>query len=354
MFFKSKPSITSDSVKKVWDDVVKGAVSAQEAAEFQLLSVDIDGNQLRIIIEAPTLLLQRHSTSLESVFKSSFRKLSPSAQLVLVFTNSDAPQPTANTTAKPPAQPVTLPHVGRIIMVTSGKGGVGKSTTTVALAHALTSLGKRVGILDADIYGPSLPRMMGVNTKPDYHDNLLQPLVRHGIACMSMGFLIGQEAAVLRGPMITKALQQMLRGTAWGTQEAPLDILLIDTPPGTGDVAISLAQMIPFAQHNGGALVITTPQEVALDDVRRCVDSLKKLQVPLLGIIENMAYFEDPTGEKHYLFGQGGGAKLAQESGSTLLASLAIQPTFREKLDKGEIIQHEVLASLAQTLLASE
>ena len=227
-----------------------------------------------------------------------------------------------------------IPHVARIIAVASGKGGVGKSTVTVNLAHALTALGKRVGILDADIYGPSIPRMLGLETyvKPEIIDNQMVPPTAHSIRAMSMSLITGDEAAVLRAPMITKALVQFLRVTRWATADAPLDYLLVDLPPGTGDVTLSLAQNCKLA----GLVLVTTPQDVAVIDADKCASAFHKLHVPLIGVVENMSYFIDPAGVTHHLFGSGGGDKLAEKYHSQLLGKLPLDPYIGQCADKGE------------------
>ena len=227
-----------------------------------------------------------------------------------------------------------LPHVARIVAVASGKGGVGKSTVTTNLAHALTLAGKRVGILDADIYGPSIPRMLGLETylKPEIADGLMVPPTAHGIRAMSMALITGDEAAVLRAPMITKALVQFLRLTRWGDTSCPLDFLLVDLPPGTGDVTLSLAQNCRL----DGLLLVTTPQEVAVIDADKCASAFHKLQVKLLGVVENMSYFMDPQGAPHHLFGQGGGLKLAEKFHAPLLGQLPLDATMGVCADKGE------------------
>jgi len=200
-----------------------------------------------------------------------------------------------------------LPGVERVIAIASGKGGVGKSTTTVMLAHALASLGQPVAILDADIYGPSIPRMLGLSGQPEIRDGHMLPPQNHGIACNSMGFLVAEEqAAVWRGPMVSKALNQLARGTHWSEvrgqgsevrgQEKennptsdirhPTSVkLLVDFPPGTGDVQLSMAQQTPLS----GAIIVTTPQAVAVADARKCANMFEKMQIPVLGIIENMS-----------------------------------------------------------------
>ena len=226
-----------------------------------------------------------------------------------------------------------LPFVKSVIAVASGKGGVGKSTTAVNLARALAKQGKIVGLLDADIYGPSLPRMMGIKQKPELVDGKMIPPSKDNILCMSMGFMIAEEAAIIwRGPQVTKALQQMLRDVLWATSENPLDVLLIDMPPGTGDVHLSLAQQVPLT----GAIIVTTPQEIALIDARKSIDMFIKVNVPILGVIENMSGFVDESGKINYIFGSGGGKKLAESTRCKFLGEIPIDITLREASDKGE------------------
>lgn len=224
-----------------------------------------------------------------------------------------------------------LPHTRRVVAIASGKGGVGKSTTAVNLALALAATGARTGLLDADIYGPSIPRMMGLSGQPAIENGTMLPLCAHGVHCMSMGFITGEEAAILRGPMISKSLQQMLRMTRWGSEQTPMDTLFVDMPPGTGDIHLSLVQQVPLA----GAIVVTTPQEVALADARKCAKMFEKTGVPILGIIENMSWFEDPSGAKHCLFGADGGQKLADEFGVKLLGQIPLIPAIQQAGDAG-------------------
>jgi len=230
-----------------------------------------------------------------------------------------------------------IPHVTRLIAVASGKGGVGKSTTAVNLAHALKGFGMKVGLLDADIYGPSIPRMMGLSGMPETKEGKIVPPVAHGIPCMSMGLLVGEESALVwRGPQMSKALAQLLRGVAWGSVASPLDILLIDMPPGTGDVHLSLAQQAPL----NDAVIVTTPQDVAVADARKCIDMFNKIRVPVLGVIENMSGFTDPeTGVVHAIFGSGGGARLAQSCGVPFLGSVPIDIALREASDAGTVFE---------------
>lgn len=257
---------------------------------------------------------------------------------------AEAPKKRANWNMTP------LPHVTRIIAVASGKGGVGKSTTTVNLAHALTARGLRVGILDADIYGPSIPRMLGLNDagQPAMESGLMQPHTAHGIRAMSMGLIMGDTAAVMRAPMVTKALSQMLRGVAWGAENAPLDVLLIDMPPGTGDVHISLAQSVPLS----GAIIVTTPQDVAVIDAKKCATAFEKMGVPLLGVIENMSGFTDPSGKVHRIFGEGGGARLASEHHCAFLGDIALEPAIGAAMEAGSAYS-EPYSTITEKLTSS-
>lgn len=241
-----------------------------------------------------------------------------------------------------------LSSVGRVVAVASGKGGVGKSTVTVNLAHALSARGERVGILDADIYGPSIPRMLGLETrlKPEYVDGAMIPPVAYGIPAMSIALLM-DEAAVMRAPMVTKALAQLLRGTRWGTAEAPLDTLLIDLPPGTGDVHLSLAQSVPI----DGAILVTTPQTIAVMDAEKSAVMFEKLRIPIWGVVENMSSFTDPSGVQHALFGEGGGQALADRFRVPLLAQVPLDPALRDAADRGLRLESAAFKGLAEKIV---
>ncbi|MEM7277540.1 MAG: iron-sulfur cluster carrier protein ApbC [Pseudomonadota bacterium] len=225
-----------------------------------------------------------------------------------------------------------LPGVANIIAVASGKGGVGKSTTAVNLALALAAAGARCGILDADIYGPSQPRMLGIKDAHPQSDDgkTMDPLRAHGVEAMSVGFLVDeQEPMVWRGPMVTSALNQILTQTRWGD----LDYLIVDMPPGTGDIQLTLSQRVPVA----GALIVTTPQDIALLDARKGLKMFEKVGVPVLGVVENMSlHVCSNCGHEEAIFGTGGADRLAQESGVNVLGQLPLDMQIRKQADGGE------------------
>lgn len=223
-----------------------------------------------------------------------------------------------------------VPGVGAIIAVASGKGGVGKSTTAVNLALALQANGHRVGILDADIYGPSMPRLLHISGKPEVvSGRVLKPMEGYGLKVMSIGFLVDEETPMIwRGPMVMSALTQMLREVQWGD----LDVLVVDMPPGTGDAQLTMAQQVPLA----GAVIVSTPQDLALIDARKGLNMFKKVDVPLLGIVENMSYFIAPdTGARYDIFGHGGARKEAERLGVPFLGEVPLVMEIREMSDAG-------------------
>jgi len=223
-----------------------------------------------------------------------------------------------------------LPNIRNIIAVASGKGGVGKSTTAVNLALALSAEGASAGILDADIYGPSQPRMLGTDARPESVDGKsMEPVMAHGIQSMSIGYLIEEETPMIwRGPMVTQALEQLLRDTRW----RDMDYLVIDLPPGTGDTQLTLSQKIPVS----GAVIVTTPQDIALLDARKALKMFERVEVPVLGIIENMStHICSNCGHEEHIFGAGGGQRMAEQYGVDLLGALPLDIRIREEADGG-------------------
>ncbi len=239
---------------------------------------------------------------------------------------------------------IGVPGIGAIIAVASGKGGVGKSTTAVNLALGLQANGLKVGILDADIYGPSIPRLLKISGRPQQIENrIIVPMENYGLKAMSMGFLVDEETAMIwRGPMVQSALMQMLREVAWGD----LDVLVVDMPPGTGDAQLTMAQQVPLA----GAVIVSTPQDLALIDARKGIAMFRKVEVPLLGIVENMSYFLAPdTGARYDIFGHGGARDEAARIGVPFLGEVPLTIDIRERSDAGV----PVVASDPQSAIAS-
>lgn len=260
-----------------------------------------------------------------------------SVTAVLTAHSGEAPQaakPAPKTAPKTAsAQELNIPGVKKVIAVASGKGGVGKSTVAINLAIALGNQGLKVGLLDADIYGPSVPRMMGITEKPDTtNGKKLIPHEKYGIKTMSIGYMVDEDTAMIwRGPMVQSALMQMMNDVVWGE----LDVLVVDMPPGTGDAQLTMAQKVPLA----GSVIVSTPQEIALADVRRGIAMFEKTHVPVFGIVENMAYFVSPgSGEKTFIFGEGGARQTAETLGVPFLGEIPIYPVIREGLDEGRPI----------------
>jgi ATP-binding protein involved in chromosome partitioning len=261
-----------------------------------------------------------------------------SASVVLTAEKKAArPQPQAAAPQQPahrhaPREPL-VPHVRSIVAVASGKGGVGKSTVAVNLALALAANGLKVGLLDADIYGPSQPRLLGLTGRPKTKDGkILEPMEAFGLKAMSIGFLVNEDQAMIwRGPMVMSALQQMLRDVNWGV----LDVMIVDMPPGTGDAQLTMAQQVPLA----GAVIVSTPQDLALIDARKGIAMFRKVEVPILGIVENMSYFLCPhCGERTDIFAHGGARHEAEKMGLPFLGEVPLDLAIRETSDGGKPI----------------
>jgi ATP-binding protein involved in chromosome partitioning len=287
-----------------------GRIAGLEASE--------DG-KVSFTLEAPPEAAQRY-VEIRDRAEAEARALRGVTSVIAVLTAHEAK----------PAKSGGVARVKHVMAVASAKGGVGKSTVAVNLACAFAALGLRTGLLDLDVYGPSAPTLLGVaGKKPQMNaDKTLQPLAAHELKTMSIGYLVDAASAMIwRGAMATSAVRQMLDDVAWGE----LDVLLLDLPPGTGDVQLTLLQRVPLA----GAVIVSTPQELALADVRRGLAMFEKTHAPILGVIENMAYFEAPDGARTYIFGQGGARRTAETSGAPFLGEIPIDVALREASDAG-------------------
>jgi ATP-binding protein involved in chromosome partitioning len=326
-------------------DAVLAALSQVEDPAFHkpmlelgtLLDVVVEGDQVRASVR-----LSAPSDELQVQIRERIHAALKPLQVSQIMLDWDLQVPTRDVGQEDP-----IPNVRNVILVMSGKGGVGKSTTAVNLALALKRAGARVGLLDADIYGPSIPTMFGIQGFPASEDGkTIEPLERFGIKLMSIGFLMEdtKSAIVWRGPMLHGALQQFLGDVRWGE----LDYLVLDLPPGTGDVALSLAQKMKVT----GCVIVTTPQEVALQDVYKSVSMCEKLNLPILGVVENMSYFVDSAGVKHTLFGEGGGQRIAEFAKAPLLGQVPLEPKVRGWGDNGTpIVQAMPASESAQALV---
>ncbi|WP_407492503.1 P-loop NTPase [Pseudooceanicola sp. MF1-13] len=319
-------------------------------------ALSVENGLVRFVIEAPSPEIARQMSGLQQMLDQTLRTLDGVDDVSIVLTAHDTaqkpPQLKVGGHPTPQAGPMKPAGVNRIIAVASGKGGVGKSTVSSNLAVALAKQGRRVGLLDADIYGPSQPRMMGAKGRPASPDGkTIEPLKAHGVTLMSIGFMIEEDKAVVwRGPMLMGALQQMLGQVAWGE----LDVLIVDLPPGTGDVQLTLCQRSELS----GALVVSTPQDVALIDARKAIDMFATLKTPVLGLIENMSSFTCPNcGHEAHIFGHGGVEAEAQKMGVPLLGQLPIDLETRLAGDAGTPIaagagpMAQAYAQLAQGLI---
>ncbi|MCI5109318.1 MAG: Mrp/NBP35 family ATP-binding protein [Marivita sp.] len=327
-------SVTSEQVRAALSRVAipdgKDLISAD-----LVRAIRIDGSTVRFVIEAPSPEIARLMEPVRKAAEAVVAELPGVAQVSVALTaHGPAAAPPKGLKIgghmKPQAGSLKPAGVGRILAIGSGKGGVGKSTVSSNLAVALARAGRRVGLLDADIYGPSQPRMMGVSEKPHSPDGqTIVPLKAHGVTVMSIGLMLPEDKAVVwRGPMLMGALQQMLSQVAWGD----LDVLIVDLPPGTGDVAMTLCQKAQVS----GAIVVSTPQDVALLDARKALDMFETLKTPVLGLIENMAVFTCPhCGGQSHIFGSGGTVAEASSRGVPLLAQLPLDLDTRLAGDGG-------------------
>ena len=318
--------VTEDDVKNALR-AVKYPGYSRDVLSFGLVKeVAVKDGAVSVIMNLtssnPEAARQIRSES-ESVLKAL-----PGVNSVYVEVNQPKPPVAATSQAGSPQQP-RVPGLRRIVAVASGKGGVGKSTVSVNLACALNKLGASVGLLDCDIYGPSIPLMMGIHQKPTISDaEKMVPPVGHGVKLMSMGLLVdGDQPVIWRGPMIMKTIQQFFTAVEWGE----LDYLLVDLPPGTGDAQLTLCQTVPL----DGGVIVTTPQEASLGVVRKGIAMFQKVNVPILGIVENMSYYTTPTGDRVEIFGHGGGQAEALRQNVAFLGEVPIFTEIREAGDRG-------------------
>lgn len=327
-------------------------------------AVAVEGGTVRFVLEVENAATAKAFAPVEAEARARLERLPEVEKVQIVMTAPAKPAPPKAVSGQAPslkigghptaqAGPMAIPGVRHIIAIGSGKGGVGKSTVTSNLAVALAKAGRKVGLLDADIYGPSQPRMMGVSGRPASPDGQrIEPLHAHGVTVMSIGLMLKEgEALVWRGPMLMGALQQMLQQVNWGE----LDVLLIDLPPGTGDVQLSLCQKAPVT----GAIIVSTPQDVALLDARRAIDMFGKLKTPVLGLIENMSTYVCPKcGHEAHLFGHGGVASEAEALGLPFLGELPLELEVRLAGDSGQPVAlgeggvAQAYARLAERLVA--
>ena len=297
----------------------------------EVRALDVDENNVRFVLEIDQSLAKEYSKIKETA-ESYLRKLgAKEVSIVLTAHAPKDPPPDLKPKRKPEPKPAQkIPGVDRIVAIASGKGGVGKSTVSSNLACALAAQGRRVGLLDADVYGPSQPRMLGVSGRPSSPDGkIIIPLQNHGVTMMSIGLMTNEgQAVVWRGPMIMGALQQMMMQVQWGS----LDILIVDLPPGTGDVQMTLAQKTEVS----GAIIVSTPQDVALIDARKGIDMFSQLRVPILGMIENMSAHVCPKcGHEEHIFGNGGVRSEAKKIGVPVLAEIPLDLDIRVASDEG-------------------
>jgi ATP-binding protein involved in chromosome partitioning len=315
--------VTKEQIEAALKSYVEPNMNADLIKARVVKGIDIEGGKVKVTVELGFPAKGVHDTIAAAV-KTAVESVA-GVESVAVSVTSKVVAHAVQKSLKP------IDNVKNIIAVASGKGGVGKSTVAVNLALALSAEGASVGILDADIYGPSQPRMLGISGKPESKDgNSLEPMHSYHLQAMSIGFLIDEETPMIwRGPMVTQALEQLLNDTNW----SDLDYLIIDLPPGTGDTQLTLAQKVPVA----GAVIVTTPQDIALLDARKGFKMFEKVEVPVLGIVENMStHICSNCGHEEHIFGDGGGVRMAEEYGVDLLGQLPLDLRIREEADGGK------------------
>lgn len=315
--------VTTEQVQQALGMVKEPATGRNLADLHMVTDVAVENGSVRINIDSLSPI-NTHKQKLERDIRAALDTIGGVGHVVIDMRTKVRPSGSGRTDAQP------IPGVRNVVAVASGKGGVGKSTVAVNLAVSLAKAGAKVGLLDADVYGPSMPLMMGVNERPLMRDNKIVPLQAHGVKVMSIGFILDPEKALIwRGPLVAQLINQFLNDVLW----EDLDYLVLDLPPGTGDVQLTLVQKIPIS----GAIIVTTPQEVALADAVKGLKMFQEVKTPILGIVENMSWFQPPGHEeKYHIFGQGGGEKTASENDVELLAQIPIEMQLREGGDAGQ------------------
>jgi ATP-binding protein involved in chromosome partitioning len=319
--------LTEDNIKEVLK-TVKYPGYSRDVVSFGLVKqVAIQGGAVSVVMTI-TSTQAEIARQIKEASEQAIKSL-PGVTAAFVEVQQPTSAPTSPASQNAFANQNRVPGLRRVVAVASGKGGVGKSTVSVNLACALAHLGAKVGLLDCDIYGPSIPLMMGIHQRPTVNDqDKMVPPTQHGVKLMSIGFLVdGDQPVIWRGPMIMKTIQQFFAAVEWGE----LDFLLVDLPPGTGDAQLSLCQTVPL----DGGVIVTTPQEASLGVVRKGIAMFQKVNVPILGLVENMSYFTAPGGERVEIFGHGGGQSEAQRQNVPFLGEIPIYMEIREGGDKG-------------------
>ena len=334
------PRMNKDDILRALDQVIDPASGRSIVQQNMVIGLVLKDRHVGFAVEVPPAQGPA-SEPLRAAAEAAVRAL-PGVLSVTAVLTAHADEPphdhghshshaarSAPAARQAPPPPQGIPGVGQIIAVASGKGGVGKSTVAVNLALGLSRLGLKVGLLDADIYGPSVPRLLGITHKPDSDGKKLKPIEKYGLKTMSIGLLVKEdEAMIWRGPMVQSALTQMMADVAW----APLDVLVLDMPPGTGDAQLTIAQRVPLK----GAVIVSTPQDIALIDARKGIAMFRKTQIPILGLVENMSMFVCPDcGHAHPIFGHGGARQTADKLGAPFLGEIPLVLSIRETSDAG-------------------
>lgn len=339
------PVPTLDAVRLALDGVKDPRTGQGLFQAGEVKGLVVRGDRAGFMIEVPAPVASLYAPVREAAERVLLDMGFATVQVVLTTEQAPAaprgsgraslsPEAVSQTKPKAPVPTARPDHVRAVLAVGSGKGGVGKSTVALNLAIALSQRGLKVGVMDADVYGPSIPLMTGMTEAPAYRDGKMEPHRAWGIFVNSVGFLVkGEDAMIWRGPMASQAITQLLTQTRWGTDESPMDVLIVDLPPGTGDVQLTLMQKTPL----DGAVVVSTPQEAALIDARRAMTLFDKVEVPVLGLVENMAYLADPaTGARLPIFGEGGVKALSSDLCRPYLGEVPIDMALRQGGDAGQ------------------